>query len=402
MISILLFIFYLAISCHPDPTVNQDPGDIPEINVLWKVPLVRDSLESSTLNPSVFGNHVVGGGERIFAASGEICRVDILTGKLNWYVDCDIHTTPLTSLKINNIFVGLCDDGFTAYNINDGSIVWASDYNGGYQIGKFGDKIFNTHTSGTYPSTSSSLVMADINIGVWDTIYTLDIVDNYSTHIMPPGVMINDSNDTILYFQNRQWNFSESDGKIDLYAYNMTADSLLWVNYDLDEVGNSSIQPPLIYDGKVYFRGSWVLYCFDAATGEKLWDRTFGADMFEDLLFGNTLVINDKLIVKTSGNSIYAFNPDVGNIIWQRSDVGGTTCDMVAYKGNVYYGSVGNGKIHVINATSGRIVKQFDSPGDSDPETPHAGFYKGVAIDSVTNRLFAGDGYYLYCIDIDW
>lgn len=381
----------------PDENIQMD-----SLIVNWKIPLLEDTAEASVVDPLIYNNILLFGGVKSWGVGGRIVGYNLLSDQILWQKSCEINNTQSATVQYQNIFVALNGSIFTAYDLNNGNELWTTPYNGNYKITNYADKIFNSHKSGGSPALNSYLVMADINTGIWDTLFTLDLSDGYGPNIYPPGVLITAENDTILYFQNRQYNFDESLGKIDLYALNISKDSVLWVQYDIDPVGNSSVKPPLVYDNKIYFRGTRIIFCLDAFTGEIIWQKDIGLNEFEDLLSSNSLIIDGKLIVKTAGYYLYALNPGNGEEIWVNSNAGPTPSDMVFFNGAVYYGSAGDGMIHVIDVDTGDKIIEFESPAEYSVETPYAGFYDAVAIDPARNLLYAGDGYFLYCISIDW
>ena len=393
----------LFIACNKQQTLSPDDNiQFDSLIVNWKIPILEDTSETSVVDPLIYNNILLFGGVKSWGEGGRIVGYNLLSDTIIWQKSCEVNNTQSATVQYQNIFVALNGSIFTAYDLNNGNELWTTPYNGNYKIINYEDKIFNSHKSDGIPALNSYLVMADINTGIWDTIFTLDLSDGYGPNIYPPGVLINAENDTILYFQNRQYNFDESLGKIDLYALNISKDSVLWVQYDIDPVGNSSVKPPLVYNNKIYFRGTRIIFCLDAYTGEIIWQKDIGLNEFEDLLTSNSLIIDGKLIVKTSGYYLYALNPDNGEEIWVNSNAGPTPSDMIYFNGALYYGSAGDGMIHVMDVHTGHPVIEFESPAEYTVETPYAGFYDAVAIDPATNLLYAGDGYYLYCISIDW
>jgi hypothetical protein len=59
--------------------------------------------------------------------------------------------------------------------------------------------------------------------------------------------------------------------RIDLLAYNLTADSILWWHKDVDPNGNSNIQQINIFDDKIIFFSAKLVHCVDLPSGNILW-----------------------------------------------------------------------------------------------------------------------------------
>ena len=78
---------------------------------------------------------------------------------------------------------------------------------------------------------------------------------------------------------------SANGGRVDLFCWNMTADTLIWQIPEIDPYGNSSVCKPLYHDGLVYFRGFQTLHAVNVETGEQVWMHEFPGD-FDDALLG--------------------------------------------------------------------------------------------------------------------
>ena len=160
----------------------------------------------------------------------EVLRMrDAATGVLLW--EWDDHLGKGNSIGTNSTFVHgnklLYCSSNEVYSINleTGQTIWGYKNPTGAGIpfmNVIGDYVYHVHEPFGVKDSASFLVRAHIDVGVWDTIYTLKMKNEYIPSIYPPGYWVNPQGDTILIFQNRQGNFSTGDGQIDLIAYNLT------------------------------------------------------------------------------------------------------------------------------------------------------------------------------------
>ena len=411
---ILLFLSILFCNCKKeliiiDPPNPEDMEGSPLIS-LWQIPLSEDITIRHSIIPALYNNGILYSEEKVFSEEPVILKYCDSDGNLIWEsnntfeINCSslAHSTGNSSFVYDHYYITTCDWDPRVIDINDGSVLWhyeAIDERGP-QITHFNNLIFHTHLTGTNPYSSGSIVMTDIYSGIWDTVYTINMIDAYSVGISPPAAVINNVGDTIIYFQNRQWKSAPFDAKIEFYCYNMSMDTLVWKIDDIDPYGTGTIYPPLIYEGKVYFKGTYTVYCMDAENGEIIWERLFtGAG--EDLLYSNLLIVENKLIVKTSGESIYALDTEGGAIIWDNQNAGSSPSDLVYFNGLIYYGSFGDGKLHAINSATGVQNWEMESPSDISGPTSGANLAQAVTIDPILNRLYATDGYYLICYQLE-
>ena len=260
------------------------------------------------------------------------------------------------------------------------------------------DKFFHSTATGINPFTHSELVMSDILTQNFRTIYEVDSVAGYSCHLYPPAVLINDENDTLLFFQNRQWKSPPYDGKIDFYGYNMSDDTLLWKLDDINESGNSAVFIPLIHDNKVYFKAGFEVFCLDAETGNIIWE--FDPPSFSDMLLGNLIIAENMLIVKTSGSELYAVSLESGGIIWSNLQAGDTPNSLAYFDGVVYYVADSDSKLHAIEVATGKELWSIISPNRYESVSFGTYFYNGVAIDPATRRLYITDTHFINCFQL--
>jgi outer membrane protein assembly factor BamB len=348
-------------------------------------------------------------GEQSNANTNTVLKMaDVETGEILWVWENNVAEggevltyTSASSYTKDNVFAVSAGGDVMVIDMNTGLTLWGTDVLWAEsQLSGFGDRIFQGVRSSATNCDYAYLRSSPTTSENWDTVMVFSKEENggYAPSIPTVAGNVNDAGDTIIYVQNRQWDFSGSDGKVDLYAFNMSADSIVWVKQDFCPTGNSCIQPPLIYDGKIFFRGDWTVYCFDELTGDLLWQHEFGQNGDEHLLLGNSIIAGNMLIVKTSGDYLYAFDPDNGDVIWVNSHSGYSPSDMIYYHDAVYY-SAGSEEVHVVSILDGEEIKTIKSPGMH----PFNGSFKtAVDIDPGLRYLYVCDSYFLYCIKIDW
>lgn len=410
---ILIVIVFIETGCK----VNEPPISIePEVQhegptLLWQMPLRSDTLVSYTIHPLLYQDRVIVTAEPVYFELDATIKMVDTAGAIIWDSEVigtvceDFNYLASTQSFIHDgIMVYGCNGRASAINAFSGYILWEypDDLGATNAFSRLNDKVFYPSAKGVtiFPFDSALLYLGDIASGFRREIFRVGVEDDFSPRLYPPAVHVNNDGDTLLYFQNRQWNFVNPGlgGRVDLYCYNMTADSVVWKIPQIDPYGNSSVCLPLYHEGKIYFRGFLTLFCLDATNGEIIWTHEFPGD-FDDILQGNMLLVEDKLVLKSSSEGIHAFNPQTGDLLWERYDAGSTSSYMTYHQGAVYYGSY-NGAIYKVRVSDGEIMWTYTSPNAGVAPTWDAVFYNSVTIDPINNRMYACDAYYLLCLQL--
>lgn len=417
-------IFLLLIACSLLPDCRKEPliPDPPQppcdtcnvakgLEVVWQQPLKQD-----TSNGSYGKQHTIVGNDilitTMFGGVKDILRLfDGQTGaeKWSWYDPAEVSDGELVSdLKYYNGKILICSyHDIIAINPETGMTIWKTDTktkggSGGPRISVFDDHIYHQHHGNNAPFNEIwTLVRSGSESPNWDTLllFNLSQNGNYTGFFESIARLPSLNGDTIVFFQNRQFYFDYPfDNRLDLYAYNITQKRYEWVINDPEPAdGNSSVGDPLIYDGKLYFRGGYTLFCIDIVTGEILWKRKFD-NYLEHLVVSALVYAEGKLILQTAYGYLYALNPKTGSITWKSEWHGGNCKQMIYYKGNVYFASGGDGKLHAVRVSDGRTIWKEKSPNAEKYGT--SSITTGIAINEQLGYLYTTDDRYLMCIKL--
>jgi outer membrane protein assembly factor BamB len=322
-----------------------------------------------------------------------------VTGELIWEWEdptLSSHFSGTCQARKKDNKVLLCSQRqVTCVNLDNGTALWKSEVPSGVcgkpRINLINDHVF--HAQGNCnPYYETHLLRTSVESLKWDTIFSLYKENGYEPSFEMPSCWVKPTGDTILIFQNRSYNFSQHDGKIDLYALNLRTREIEWKINDLDEHGNSNVSPPNVWKDKIYFQGDRTVYCIDAPTGNVLWQHRF-TGIAETLTFTNLLVIEgNKLIVKPGSYDTYAFDLLTGSIIWHNPKSGANSDDMVYHNGVIYHN--GNGNLMALDAENGKVLLEKDSPFEGDF------LYGGFSINPELGYLYGNDGKNVMCIKL--
>ncbi len=107
--------------------------------------------------------------------------------------------------------------------------------------------------------------------------------------------------DEILVLQHRM---AFPTRRIDLLAYNLTADSILWWHKDIDPNGNSNIQQINIFDDKVVFFSARLVHCVDLPSGEILWQSNLNENQSRSFMSADAAMTIDNTLIINSGRTV--------------------------------------------------------------------------------------------------
>ncbi|MFP4096221.1 MAG: PQQ-binding-like beta-propeller repeat protein [Cyclobacteriaceae bacterium] len=106
---------------------------------------------------------------------------------------------------------------------------------------------------------------------------------------------------------------------------------------------------------KVYLQSGKSLFCYEIATGNKLWERSFSEG------FSDMIVVEDKLIGNNEDRFLYAFDPDTGRQLWKEQS-SGTSSPLAYLNGVVYFTGGGDGLLHAVEVETGQHLWRIRSP----------------------------------------
>jgi outer membrane protein assembly factor BamB len=405
--SILVSMVFLLAACRKEKSlVQQPPTDTNKPALVWRVPL--NNLSSTlSIDPHVFEGNVAFG--------------------------CDLCTPPAFLL-----FNG--DDGALAFEWNDWplplSIMRPTEFS--YSIGdhliftqgrqwvsvnmkqkrtnwtfiKTAPKIYTcrTYTDGYFAywsdeyqfdngdrNSRSCVFRSPPDMLQIDTIFDYQATDGFAPSLLSFGFSKLPNGDEVILMKNRAFSpFIQfpNASRLDVIAYNMTADSLMWFEQGV-EANEGGVLSIRTLGNLAFVPGYMYIHCLDVETGQKIWDYK----VEKALYLGDLIVHNNTLLLKGSNDELICLNPYTGQEIWK---VKGTGVDpkarLTLFNNKLFY--TGDGELCVVDAINGSIIFK----GKGDDWRSGGPFTCTPAIDPVNRRIFINNSTYAICLQMpeDW
>ncbi|MFK7808064.1 MAG: PQQ-binding-like beta-propeller repeat protein, partial [Saprospiraceae bacterium] len=211
--------------------------------------------------------------------------------------------------------------------------------------------------------------------------------DDYEVGVPNAASFLNASGDTIMVYQKRQIVISPYDGKIDFYAYNLSKKEMEWAHENIGD-GESNIRPPLIEGDYVYFCGRFHVFCYEKETGELVWERKL-----HHVFQGSNFLIHENLFITNLDNGdLVAINKNTGQDVWIKEDLSACCVELRIYDGKIY---VANGDLYIVEASSGHVLFEYETPTAKEKGRRDAYFSSAVAVDLENQVMYTTDNYYL-------
>jgi outer membrane protein assembly factor BamB len=154
-----------------------------------------------------------------------------------------------------------------------------------------------------------------------------------------------------------------NDGR--LYGFEISSGERLW-QFGIPTQGALESVPSLA-NGRIFFgSGDGRIYALDAETGGEYWHYST-----PDAVYARPLVLNDQLIVASSGLELASLGISDGRPRWSRLFNHPITAAPAFFKGRLYLGTRGDPHLFAVDALSGKLLGDLNT-GDWIAQGPLA------------------------------
>ncbi len=371
-----LFLVSLFLSCYNNDelglVMNSDSVDNSAIEIVEDLPLTLiDSfkwtavIDERFLNiqksvftyfPLIYQGKVI---YNIFEQGGFVA-LDTANGQLKWDNRGDFNRHPIPQpLEYNGHLIYPNAGGIRSFNLNSGVVIhnFSLSFGNNYlntDFGFYNDEIF-IHLD-DYKNTSpmfNEWIKSDINSlsnESWDHFNRIEAKANHGfkrTYYSPSFFKDKDGNVNMIYLAQESDNLFRT-GIFHLVAYNLTADTIKWINKDFAPVGGLS-RAPIIENNRLYVLGREKLICFDVETGMEIWNVGSPIMKDKDSGYSDLILHDDKIIIMGKTEQILCLNKMDGSMIWNKTFLDYTPKNLKEGGTSGFTANIYNDKLYYIN-----------------------------------------------------
>ncbi|GEM_PF-1335105 len=398
----LLFALSIPFACKKgEPAVAGPESSAMGLEIIWETPIVANPNTTGGLgmDPCIHDSMVVFSTSTTYLGKGApVLFMNKSTGQIidTWsdYIEGPWVYTDETAQTLDGYLILSSITSIDCINLNTRKTQWSEKFQA------VGPKIYLSddfvYTGVIFNNkASAAVVRTRPESNQWDTVFAFTSTDGYTPRFdgINFGEMAN--GDEVVVWKNRSSKWSRS--RTDIFAYNLSADSLLWRNTDYELVSGGSVLQ--VDQNRVYAMVNKRIFALDLQNGNVLWDTDFqgmvsminSANMDVGLFWQH----GDSLVLKGDAPELLYIKKNTG-YLGHRSilDEGNSGGDVEEFEGNYYITT--SSAIYIVEAKSGAIL--FTTKGD--PRFYNREVRSKVTIDPETRLMYFQNGSHAFCAKI--
>ncbi len=363
----------------------DERGAITSMPWLWRVSMTNHDYNGGFINFPVYYNNSVLLGAENDEGINFLRLLDLKDGNIIWNQD---YIEPVTLFEISNPYIVdnsiIIRDGYDLFkiNLNTGEYNWRMrDERWGFNWLSGIDSLFFTIDAIIDPITNYPIISAsfgkvengELDLFLIPNLGEIPEPDMGKVNMAIGGFRYlkpfkNNSNNEIMllcYYDKQYYllNSEEQISKSYLGLYNFSAKA--WV-YERVELGDynflEGFTPTVIGDRVYHTLSGGVAECRNLYTGDLIWrnEDDYQYSWMSFIIVGNKMIVLDDLY-----EYLIAYDIIDGHEIW-RTKSSSTIDYMQELNGIVYFRCAADGRIHAVEAETGKYIWHLISPDKKD------------------------------------
>jgi hypothetical protein len=366
--------------------------------ILWRAPLVSDPETEFSLssNPAFYGNSVaVTSQYTINGVEEPLMFFDTTSGELTdmWsnYIDGTAGHQHESSNFLDEYLVLSTLRSIDCINLGTKQRQWATKIPGNNAYNYIHNSYVYTSAFDPNNRKNAVILRTTIENENWDTVYAFRSNNDYEPFFGAFGFGKNSKGEDIMVWKNRA--SANGESKTDIFAFNLSQDTLMWVNTDFKVFGGvSKLQ---IGGDRVFGLVQEKAFCLDLITGQTMWTNDF-----QGIVQNPKLAIFDQgifhlspnhLILKGNGDELVMLHRNNGSLFKLNNELPrGFNRKSTYFEGKLFFSS---GALVIIDVLSGEVL--------NDPDLAERLFGRinsEIVIDPNRRVMYFHNGYELFCV----
>lgn len=392
---ILIAIPFILSGCSKQQSYNP-PAATFDYEVLWQTPFVPNIQTdfSISTNPIIYENSVIVSSE--YPVDGKVNPIlflDSATGELQeaWsdYINGGDNYSYEQYVSDGDYLLLSSNSAVDCINLQNRSSQWASTISGNsaYKY-LFEGEVF---TGISISNSQAAILKTPINQSNWETVFSFTKTDAYSPFFDSMGFGELANGNKVALWKNRS--SSGNLDRTDIFAYDLTADSLLWRNTDFNSFGG--FIPLEVEGGKVYGLVARKAFCLELSTGNTLWTNDFSglvqSPRTAGFEYGMVYVTEHHVLYKGTDAELIMLMKKTGNHFKTVMLPGGMEDRETYFEGKLFFSAR---KLCIVDVATGELL--------IDPALSEKfGIIRsGITIDEDRRVMYFHNGKVLFCVKI--
>ena len=339
----------MNVGCAPEIS-NRDSQKGTNLRIIWRKPISQEPrIGSLSMNPILFDRYVIINSEYDYDGhSSPVLFLDTATGEvLDYWSDYSsgpyIYMNRAAVQDGQYLFLG-GQRSVDCINLRTKTTQWQSSVepNSPYLYTHDGYLYRGIEFDGENPhNNSAALIRTPVSHRDWEYVYSFTKTDNRTPSFTGITGATTNSGDQVVLWKNR--GYVPSNGQLnrtDIFAYNLTQDSLMWRNMDFQE--GSGIAPMKVEDDIVYGTTHYSLFAIDLKSGETLWQTSLEDQPTHtpfSLAHSDFHLNESTIILKGSSREVFGIDKVTGEIEWIiEGNSGGVGNWFTNFDGKLFFG----------------------------------------------------------------
>ncbi|NHZ85087.1 MAG: PQQ-binding-like beta-propeller repeat protein [Planctomycetia bacterium] len=375
-----VFIAFFTTICACNLHNNNDNNEQSKAEVLWSYSYPKIHAFADAIQPVIED-----GIAYIASDTSLVCRV-VETDEEKWRVGL-LNNTSITSMKLlcssNKIFFNH-NNYITAYNKQDGSIIWRTEVENIYIRDL---TVMDQNLTHLFIGGNGGVVRLEKETGLVDLYIPISKLDVEDGSQSSRAIIIHNNDTLYVPFSYYEPSMPEIGGFV--FCYNAQTGKEIWSyevpnRYWVNGFGDSlltgaGVKKCAIMNDVVAFRAGINVFALNRYTGEEMWETSFQS--YYDGFSGVSIAAaNDIIFAGSTFGHVYGLAAGNGTVLWD-ADIKYTMSSLfTTHEDRLYFANPMGGGLWVIDQLTGEVIWNGQPPGNAQDDS--YAYFSPVAVEN--------------------